>query len=104
MDEFSAYFGEVDDPRAGNARHNLLELIFVALAAVLCGAEDCTDTAEFARAKLSPLRQVVDLAHGPPKPRHVQPRFPLARPGTVRSRICALYGGFCRRPRRGCGD
>lgn len=39
MGEFSAYFGEVDDPRAGNARHNLLELIFVALAAVLCGAE-----------------------------------------------------------------
>ena len=66
MDEFSACFGEVDDPRAGNARHNLLELIFVALAAVLCGAEDCTDMAEFARAKLSLLRQVVDLAHGPP--------------------------------------
>lgn len=66
MDEFSAYFGEVDDPRAGNARHNLLELIFVALAAVLCGAEDCTDMAEFARAKLGLLRQVVDLEHGPP--------------------------------------
>ena len=66
MDDFSAYFGEVDDPRAGNARHNLLELIFVALAAVLCGAEDCTDMAEFARAKLGLLRQVVDLEHGPP--------------------------------------
>ena len=66
MDDFSAYFGEVDDPRAGNARHNLLELIFVALAAVLCGAEDCTDMAEFARAKLGLLRRVVDLEHGPP--------------------------------------
>lgn len=66
MNDFSAYFGEVDDPRAGNARHNLLELIFVALAAVLCGAEDCTDMAEFARAKLGLLRQVVDLEHGPP--------------------------------------
>ncbi|MEG8223772.1 ISAs1 family transposase [Sphingomonas sp. HH69] len=66
MDDFSACFGEVDDPRAGNARHNLLELIFVALAAMLCGAEDCTDMAEFARAKLGLLRQVVDLEHGPP--------------------------------------
>lgn len=66
MDGFSAYFGEVGDPRAGNARHNLLELIFVALAAVLCGAEDCTDMAEFARAKLTMLRQLVDLEHGPP--------------------------------------
>lgn len=66
MEEFSSYFGELGDPRAGNARHNLLELIFVALAAVLCGAEDCTDMAEFARAKLDILRQVVDLEHGPP--------------------------------------
>lgn len=66
MDEFAAHFGEVSDPRAGNARHDLLELIFVALAAVLCGAEDCTDMAAFARAKLGVLRQVVGLEHGPP--------------------------------------
>jgi predicted transposase YbfD/YdcC len=66
MGEFAAYFGEVSDPRAGNARHDLLELIFVALAAVLCGAEDCTDMAAFARAKLGVLRQVVGLEHGPP--------------------------------------
>lgn len=66
MEEFSAYFGELGDPRAGNARHNLLELVFIALAAVLCGAEDCTDMAVFARAKLDLLRQVVDLKHGPP--------------------------------------
>jgi predicted transposase YbfD/YdcC len=66
MEEFSTYFREVGDPRAGNARHDFLELIFVALAAVLCGAEDCTDMAEFARAKLGVLRQVVDLPHGAP--------------------------------------
>jgi predicted transposase YbfD/YdcC len=66
MDQFSAYFGEVPDPRAGNARHDLLEVMFVALAAVLCGAEDCTDMAEFAQAKLALLRQVVELAHGAP--------------------------------------
>ena len=66
MEAFSFHFGEVVDPRAGNARHNFLDLIFVALAAVLCGAEDCTDMADFARSKLDVLRQVVDLEHGPP--------------------------------------
>jgi len=66
VEEFASYFGEVPDPRAANARHDLLELIFVALAAVLCGAEDCTEMAAFARAKLGLLRQVVDLEHGPP--------------------------------------
>jgi DDE_Tnp_1-associated len=43
MEEFTAHFGEVADPRADNARHDFLEVIFIALAAVLCGAEDCTD-------------------------------------------------------------
>jgi predicted transposase YbfD/YdcC len=66
MDRFSEHFGAVADPRAGNARHDLLELVFVALAAVLCGAEDCTDMAEFASAKLDVLRQVVKLAAGAP--------------------------------------
>lgn len=66
MERFSDYFGEVADPRAGNARHELVELMFVALAAVLCGAEDCTDMAEFAQAKLGMLRQMVKLEHGPP--------------------------------------
>ncbi len=66
MERFGAYFGAVDDPRAGNARHDLLELMFVALAALLCGAEDCTDMALFAQSKLAFLRQVVKLEHGPP--------------------------------------
>ena len=66
MEEFAAHFGAVPDPRAGNARHDLMELLFIALAAMLCGAEDCTDMAEFAEAKLALLRQVVKLEHGPP--------------------------------------
>ena len=66
METFRTCFSTVEDPRAGNARHDLLELMFVALAAVLCGAEDCTDMAAFARAKLGFLRQVVKLEHGPP--------------------------------------
>jgi len=66
MGDFEAFFSEVPDPRASNARHDLLEVMFVALAAVLCGAEDCTDMAEFADAKLELLRQVVGLPHGPP--------------------------------------
>lgn len=66
MEEFVDCFGEVSDPRAGNARHGLLDVMFVALAATLCGAEDCTDMALFARSKLCVLRQVVKLEAGPP--------------------------------------
>jgi predicted transposase YbfD/YdcC len=66
MEAFANYFGEIDDPRAGNARHDLLEIVFTALAAVLCGAEDCTDMAAFARSKLEVLRRVMKLGHGAP--------------------------------------
>jgi len=66
MDVLSDCFSEVEDPRARNARHDLLELMFVALAAVLCGAEDCTDMSLFACSKLDLLRQVVKLEHGAP--------------------------------------
>lgn len=66
METFASCFSVVEYPRARNARHDLLEVMFVALAAVLCGAEDCTDMADFARAKLDFLRQVVKLEHGPP--------------------------------------
>jgi predicted transposase YbfD/YdcC len=66
METFTSCFSSVEDPRAGNARHDLVELMFVALAAVLCGAEDCTDMAAFARAKLGFLQQIVRLEHGPP--------------------------------------
>lgn len=66
METFRTCFSAIEDPRAGNARHDLLELMFVALTAVLCGAEDCTDMAAFARAKLGFLRQVVKLEHGAP--------------------------------------
>jgi predicted transposase YbfD/YdcC len=66
MDEFAAHFGEVPDPRADNARHDFLEVVFIALAAMLCGAEDCTDMAIFGRSKLELLKQVLKLPHGPP--------------------------------------
>lgn len=66
MISFSECFGDVADPRAKNVRHDFLEVVFVAFAAVLCGAEDCTDMAIFARSKQDYLRQVVKLEGGPP--------------------------------------
>lgn len=66
MRGFIAIFEDVEDPRAGNARHDLLELLFIALAAVLCGAESCADMADFGAAKEDVLREVLRLEHGTP--------------------------------------
>src|SRR5208282_5554669 len=66
MGHFIAIFSELEDPRAENAWHDLLEVIFIALAAVLCGAESCTDMADFGEAKEPFLRQILRLEHGIP--------------------------------------
>ena len=47
MENFSACFTSVDDPRRANARHDLHEMLLIALCAMLCGGEDCTDMALF---------------------------------------------------------
>ena len=66
MGKFARVFRRLPDPRAGNARHELLEVLFVALAAVLCGAETCADMADFGRSKEGLLRLVLRLEHGIP--------------------------------------
>ena len=64
--EVRGSFGDVPDPRASNARHPLLEVLFIALAATLCGAQTCVDMALFARSKEGFLREIVAIEQGPP--------------------------------------
>jgi hypothetical protein len=94
MDRFARYFGEVSDPRADNARHDLLEVVFVALAAVLCGAEDCTDMAEFARSKLGLLRQMVRLRHGAPSHDTFSRVFRLIEPEPFEAAFARFTAAF----------
>jgi len=44
-------FGSIEDPRADNSRHDLVEVIFIAVAASVCGAGSCVEMAEFGLAK-----------------------------------------------------
>src|SRR5665213_4388620 len=57
---------EIPDPRAYNTRHDLTDILFVALAAMLCGAANCTEMAIFAATRLKLLRQIVPLKNGAP--------------------------------------
>jgi predicted transposase YbfD/YdcC len=66
MGKFRKVFRKLEDPRAANARHDLLEVLIIALAATLCGAEGASDMSEFGRAKEGLLRQFLRLEHGIP--------------------------------------
>lgn len=67
MDRFCAAFEGLEDPRSGNRlEHDLLEILFIALCASLCGSESCVDMADFAEAKEDVLREVLRLEGGTP--------------------------------------
>jgi predicted transposase YbfD/YdcC len=66
MGKFRKLFGRLADPRAANARHELWEILFIALAAMLCGAKSCCDMALFGRSKEELLREILPLGHGIP--------------------------------------
>ncbi len=60
-------FHEVEDPRRSNAtRHDLQEMLLIALLSALSGGEGCVDMECFGRAKEGFLRLFLRLEHGIP--------------------------------------
>ncbi|MBW7057961.1 ISAs1 family transposase [Paracoccus bogoriensis] len=66
MHLFLTAFEDVPDPRAGNIRHDLGELLVIAFVSVLCGATSCAEMAAFGRAKESVFREFLKLKHAIP--------------------------------------
>jgi len=80
MGKFRKAFRRLADPRATNARHDLLEVLCIALAAVLCGAESCSDMADFGESKEGLLRLFLRLEHGIPSHDTFSRVFRLLKP------------------------
>ena len=66
MEEVVACFSSVVDPRQENIRHDLHEVLMIALCTMLSGGEDCSDMALFGAAKEPFLRKFLRLSHGIP--------------------------------------
>lgn len=99
MERFKACFESLRDPRTGNtARHDLLEMLMVALCTALCGGEDCTDMADFVRTKLEFLRGFLKLEHGAPSHDTFSRLFRLLDPEQFREcfqRFVARFSEAC---------
>jgi hypothetical protein len=64
-------FREIPDPRSGNAqRHDLLDILMIALVASVCGAESCVNFADFAEDRELLLREFLSLGERLAEPRH----------------------------------
>lgn len=62
-----AHFSVLEDPRdALRRRHSLLDMVIIAIAATLAGADGWVDIAQFGRAKEGWFRQFLELRNGIP--------------------------------------
>ena len=91
------FLASVPDPRAGNARHDLSEVLFIAFAAMLCGAETCVDMAEFGAAKQEMLCRVLALEHGVPSHDTFSRVFRLLDPHRFEAAFRAFMARFAAR-------
>jgi len=61
------HFGRLEDPRIERTKlHELLDIIVIAICAIICGADDWTEVELFGNAKLSWLRTFLELSNGIP--------------------------------------
>jgi predicted transposase YbfD/YdcC len=66
MRSYISILREVRDPRDFNARHPVETILFLTLAATLCGAKSCVEVAEFAFDRERELSEIVELPYGAP--------------------------------------
>jgi predicted transposase YbfD/YdcC len=66
--DFMSHFAPIPDPRIERCkRHELLDILFLSLSAVLCGAEGWEEIEDFGHARLEWLRQYFPYASGIPR-------------------------------------
>ncbi len=62
----STHFAGLDDPRRYNRRHILLDMVVIAICAVICGADDWPGVEEFGQSKQEWFADFLELPHGIP--------------------------------------
>src|SRR5260370_8233486 len=90
---------EVHDLRDFNAWHELPAILFIALAATLCGAKSCVAIADFASAYVELLAEIVDLPHGAPSHDCFSRLFRLLDP----EQMAQVFARFVKALREGLG-
>jgi len=66
---FQDYFATLTDPRCPNApnrRHQLMDILVMAVCAVICGAEGWEDMEDYGKSQMEWFADLLDLPHGIP--------------------------------------
>jgi len=78
---FLDHFGELPDPRMERLKlHSLMDILFISVCAVICGATSFVDMEDFGFAKLGWFRERLDLKNGIPSHDTFRRVFSLIEP------------------------
>jgi predicted transposase YbfD/YdcC len=64
---FISHFSSIEDPRQSNKQHQLMDILFLSICAVLCGAEGWEDIEDFGHVKIDWLKQYLPFEKGIPR-------------------------------------
>ena len=90
MQSYISILREVRDPRDPNARHAVGTILFLTLAATLCGAKSCVGVADFTEDRLEELSAIVELPHGAPSHDTFSRLFRLLDPAELATAFTAF--------------
>jgi predicted transposase YbfD/YdcC len=62
----STHFATVTDPRRYHIRHNLIDILTIAICAITCGAQNWVDVEQYGNSKYDWLKQFLQLPNGIP--------------------------------------
>src|SRR3954464_7458596 len=95
IDNLAQYFGAIEDPRcSGKVGHRLLDILMIAVCAVVACAESWCDIALYGRSKLAWLRTFLELANGIPWHDTFRRVFMLIDPDSFEAGFTAWTGSL----------
>ena len=95
--DFQDYFSNVEDPRISRTRvHDLIDIIFIRVAATIAGCDGPTEIADFAGEKLSWFRKFVKLENGVPSHDTIGRVLSLIKPDQFQRAFLGWIASFVR--------
>ena len=82
-----AHFSDLEEPRDDNKRHQLLDIVIIAICAAICGADSWADVELFGGAKCSWFKGFLELPHGIPSHDTFRRVFALLDPEQFQARF-----------------
>jgi predicted transposase YbfD/YdcC len=93
--DFRPHFASVEDPRIDRTKdHQLLDILFISVAATIAGADGPTDIANFAREKLAWCRKFVPLKNGVPSHDTIGRVLSLIKPDQFQAAFLGWIASF----------